>query len=357
MTSSETPTDTRRWQAVLERDPSFDRAFVYAVSSTGIYCRASCPSRKPARQRTLFYPTPEEAERNGFRPCQRCRPRDGEDAALGRAREVCRYLEANFQEPVTLAKLAETFGVSPYHLQRSFKRLTGLSPRQYQAHCRMQALRGALQVGEDISQATFESGFGSSSRLYSRSDAQLGMTPGSYRRKGQDMEIRYTLAESPLGTLLIAASPRGVSSVSLGDDEETLEAELKTSFSRARLERDDEGLQGEVKAVLEHLSGHRPHLSLPRDVQATAFQAQVWQALQEIPYGETRSYRQIAEAVGNPAATRAVARACASNPTALLVPCHRVVREDGDLGGYRWGEGRKRQLLERERQTRTADAA
>lgn len=343
-----TPTDSDCYRAVLERDTRYDGTFVYAVRSTGIYCRPSCPSRKPARGRVRFFPTPAEAEAAGFRACRRCRPAT-EAPEVARAREVCRYLEAHHAEAVTLEQLGRRFGLSPSHLQRSFKALTGLSPRQYQAQCRMRALRGALAAGEAISHATFDSGFGSSSRLYGQADARLGMTPGRYRQQGRAVEIAYGFAQTPLGLLMVALSARGVCAVSLGDDEAGLESELRATFGQASLRRDDEGLADVLRVVLEVLGGSAPHDALPRDVRATAFQEQVWRALQEIPRGETRSYREVAALLGRPGAARAVARACASNPTALLVPCHRVVRQDGEPGGYRWGAARKRRLLALER--------
>lgn len=338
------------WQAVLNRDAARDGAFVYAVRTTGVYCRPSCPSRKPARQQVSFFPVPEAAEQAGFRPCKRCRPCEvvAGDPQVEQARDVCRYIECHLDGNLTLEALGRAFNTSQYHLQRIFKRVVGVSPQEYADTCRMARLRTSLQNGDDISGTAYEVGFGSISRVYSKADAQLGMTPRTYRNGGTGMQIHYTTTACPLGQLLVAATERGVCAVQLGDTDAELERRLADEFSQATLRRDDVALKVSVEAILAYLDGRNPHLNLPLDVQATAFQRQVWQALQRIPYGETRTYGDVAAFIGRPSAVRAVAHACAQNPVALVVPCHRVVRKDGDLGGYRWGLERKAELRRRE---------
>ncbi|MGD8624725.1 MAG: bifunctional DNA-binding transcriptional regulator/O6-methylguanine-DNA methyltransferase Ada [Anaerolineae bacterium] len=346
----QTNSESRLWQAVLEREARFDGRFVYAVQTTGIYCRPSCPSRKPARRNVAFYPLPEVAEQAGFRPCRRCRPDRPEEAdpQVEQARRICRYVEAHLDEPLTLEALGERFHQSPTHLQRTFKEVVGVSPQQYAEACRMGQVRALLRQGNGIGEAAYGAGFGSISRLYDKADAQLGMTPATYRQDGTGVQIGYTLAACPLGRLLVAATARGICAVKLGDDDGALEEALQAEFSQARLRRDDEGLGSWLAAIVRHLEGDLPHLDLPLDVRATAFQRQVWQELQTIPYGETRSYGQVARAIGRPGSARAVAQACAANPAALVVPCHRVVRQDGQVGGYRWGVARKEALLQQE---------
>lgn len=340
------------WQAVLSRDVAYDDVFVYAVSSTGIYCRPSCPSRKPKRENVQFFPLPEVAQQAGFRPCARCHPNAAAgDSQVAQVREMCRYVEAHLDESLTLDELSQTFPLSPYHLQRTFKRIVGVSPQQYAEACRMNQVRGALRNGDDISGAAYDAGFGSISRLYSKTPAQFGMTPATYQQHGRGARIRYTVSECRLGHLLIAATERGICAVKIGDSEADVVQALGAEFCEADLQRADRALKAWIELILRHLEGREPHLDLPLDVRATAFQRQVWQALQEIPYGETRSYSAVAEAIGKPRATRAVAQACAANPTALIVPCHRVVRKDGTLGGYRWGTSRKEALLRQERTT------
>jgi AraC family transcriptional regulator of adaptative response/methylated-DNA-[protein]-cysteine methyltransferase len=342
--------EAQMWLAVLSRDVAFDGRFVYAVRSTGIYCRPSCPSRKPVRSRVGFFQLPEMAERAGFRPCKRCRP--GQTIAgspqVEEARRICRYLEQHLDENVTLAALGRLFHTSPYHLQRTFKQVVGVSPQQYREACRVGRLRGSLQTGADISRAAYDVGFGSISRLYSKTGAQLGMTPHTYRHGGSGMLVSYATAACSLGRLLVAATERGVCAVKLGDTDAELEHLLRDEFANADLSCDHAVLGEWVGRVLAYLDGHNPHVELPLDIRATAFQRQVWQVLQRIPYGETRTYSQVAEMIGRPTAVRAVAHACATNPVALLIPCHRVVRTDGGLGGYRWGLTRKADLLRRE---------
>lgn len=336
------------WEAVLARDSSQDGAFVYAVRSTGIFCRPSCPSRRPRREQVRFFPEPNAATRAGFRPCQRCRPQS-EDAQVELIRRVCGALEEPDTETPTLTELGARFGVSPFHLQRTFKKIMGVSPRQYAAARRVERLKTQLREGDDVTTALYEAGYGSSSRLYEQAPASLGMTPATYKRGGAGTTIRYAIADSRLGRLLVAATERGICFVSMGDTDSELEASLRADFPVAQIEHDETALSDWVGAVVRHLEGKEPQLDLPLDVQATAFQLQVWQALRAIPAGATRSYGEIAAAIGKPSAARAVGQACGNNPVALVVPCHRVVREGGELGGYRWGIERKRALLEAER--------
>lgn len=346
------------WRAVEGRDARLDGLFVYAVRSTGIYCRPSCPSRRPRRDRALFFAGPDSAEAEGFRACRRCRPRAAaRDPQAELALRACRAIEANEEGAPSLAELAAELGVSPHHLQRTFKSLTGVTPHQYAAAHRARRLKALLHAGQGVADALYEAGYGSSSRLYEASDAQLGMTPATYRRGGRGMEIRYALLPCPLGRLLVAATSRGVCAVELGDDDEALAAALAAEYPAARIERGDGEFAAWIAAIAGYLAGDRPAgrrgaIDLPLDLQATAFELRVWEALRKIPYGETRTYGEVAAALGAPRAARAVARACARNPAALITPCHRVVRAGGAPGGYRWGEERKRALLEMERSRR-----
>ncbi len=272
-------------------------------------------------------------------------------------RAACRYIEANLEEPLTLEVLGGQAGLSPCHFQRVFKRITGITPRQYADACRLGRLKARLREGPNVTTALYEAGYGSSSRLYERAATQLGMTPGTYRRGGRDMHLRSTLADCPLGRLLLAGTERGLSALYLGDDDTRLEASLVREYPAARIDRDDDALRPWLEEVLEHLRGARPHLDLPLDVQATAFQWRVWQELRKIPYGATATYQEVARSLGRPTAARAVARACATNPVSVVIPCHRVLRGDGGLGGYRWGLQRKQQLLAREKEQGEPDNA
>lgn len=345
-----------RWQRVLARDSRSDGAFVYAVRSTGIYCRPSCASRRPRREQVVFFSLPTTAERAGFRPCRRCRPEQVKplDPQVEMVRRACLDLDAHPGETVTLATLAAHVGASPFHLQRTFKRVMGISPREYQDARRMERFKKELKENRNVTYALYEAGFGSSSRLYERAPSKLGMTPSTYRKGGIGVRIRYTVVASPLGRLLMAATDRGVCRVGMGDSDRLLENDLRKEFPAAEIIRDDSALRAWSNALLKHLGGWQPHLELPLDIQATAFQNRVWQTLQRIPLGSTRSYSEVARAVGKPHAARAVARACATNPVAILIPCHRVVESSGGLGGYHWGVKRKKGLIERERSRSTA---
>src|SRR5215469_7683800 len=350
----------RFWQAVQTRDRAADGAFVYAVRSTGIYCRPSCPSRKPRRDQVVFFPLPQAAEQQGFRECKRCKPskarlRDPRTEAVAR---VCREIEAKIRDgsdaiegpdsPLTLTALSAPRGMSPHQLERAFRAVMGITPRQYADAHRMRRLKSQLRKGDDVTTALYDAGFGSSSRLYERAPSQLGMTPATYRRGGAGMNIHYAIVDSPLGRLLVGATERGISALYLGEADSRLEAALNKEYPRAEIRRDRNGLEGWVGKILGHLRGQEPNLDLPTDVQATAFQRRVWEELRRIPYGATWTYSEVARAIGRPKAIRAVARACATNPTSIVVPCHRVLREDGHEAGYRWGISRKHKLLERE---------
>jgi len=344
----------RRWHIVLARDRRFDGAFVYAVRSTGIYCRPTCPSRRPRRELVTFFPIPEAAEQAGFRPCRRCHPAsvNGAHPDVALVRETCRRLDSHPDAAASLAALSALTGTSPSRLLRAFRAVLGVTPRQYRDARRLERFRRQLHERKRVSPATYAAGYGSSSRVYERAGAHLGMTPATYARGGRGARIAFTVVPCPHGSLLVAATERGICRIGLGAGAEELAAGLRAEFPAAQIRRDRGPLRRSVGAILRHLEGRAPHLDLPLDVRATAFQRAVWEALRKIPYGSTRSYAEIARAIGRPRATRAVARACATNPAAIVIPCHRVVRADGDLGGYRWGIRRKRALIEGERATK-----
>lgn len=345
-TTLQTTSAERRWRAVQEHDATFDGQFVYAVQSTGIYCRPSCPSRRPSRELVRFFDAPEAASQAGYRPCKRCRP-DGDSPQIELARRAAELIDES-DERLTLAELGEALAVSPSHLQRVFKRVIGVSPREYAARSRTERVKERLRERDDVTSSLYEAGYGSSSRLYEQAASELGMTPGAYRRGGQGMAISYAVVDSPLGRLLVGWTERGVCAVMLGDDDQQLERDLYAEYPRAEISR-DETTSPWLEQVLDYLAGDLQRLDLPLDLQPTAFRMRVWRELRQIPPGETRSYSEIAEAIGKPKAARAVANACAANPAALAIPCHRVVPAAGDSGGYRWGPDRKRWLLDHER--------
>jgi len=347
--------DNNQWQAVLARDANHDGKFVFAVSSTGVYCRPSCPSRRPRRENVTFFRTPEEAEKAGYRGCLRCRPKAiGANHQTEMVKAVCRYIEQHLDEPITLSRLGSEFHQSPFHLQRSFKAVLGISPRAYADSCRLNQLKLIRRAGHSVTRAMYDAGYSSSSRLYERTASQLGMTPDKYRRGAIAAPIRYTLTDSPLGRMLIAATDKGICSIQFADSDDELEHGLRHEFPFAVRRRDDAAMLTWKQHLLRQIRGQRLNSSLPLDIQATAFQRRVWTYLQSIPFGATRSYGQVAKAIGQPTATRAVARACATNPVAVAIPCHRVVRTDGDTGGYRWGVERKQTLLDLEREQAAA---
>jgi AraC family transcriptional regulator of adaptative response/methylated-DNA-[protein]-cysteine methyltransferase len=341
--NADTIDDERAWAAVLDRDRRFDGRFVFAVRSTGIYCRPSCPARRPVRTNVRFYADPTKAEMEGFRACRRCTPR-GDAPAAALARRARAILDGS--ETITLAALGRRLGVSPHHLQRVFKREVGASPKEYLAARRNERLRRELKEGRSVTDAIYESGFGSSSRAYEQ--PHLGMSPGRYKAGGAGVRIRYTIAATSLGAALIATTERGLCAVWLGAN---AERELRAEFPNAVIERadDDDALATTLREVVARIEGEPTSRELPLDLRATSFQLRVWNALRKIPRGETRTYGEVAAAIGAPRAGRAVAGACASNRVAVIIPCHRVVRADGEAGGYRWGVARKKKLLAGER--------
>ena len=357
-----------RWRAVIARDAARDGEFVFAVSSTGVYCRPSCAARRPRRENVQFFARPDQAEQAGYRACLRCRPKsfnsNGESDGV---KAICRFIEQHLDEPLTLDRLGKEFRQSPFHLQRRFKAVLGITPRAYADSCRLRTLKRNLQAGDSVTRAMYDAGYGSSSRLYEKTASQLGMTPDKYRRGAIAAAIRYTCADSPLGRMLIAATDRGICSIQFARTDGELMEGLKREFPFASRKRDEGGLQSWVSALLRHMQGKdldsslsslhatasssASSSSLPLDIRATAFQRRVWTYLQSIPFGATRSYSQVAKGIGQPRAVRAVARACATNPVAVAIPCHRIVRQDGSMGGYRWGMERKKALLEMEQKT------
>ena len=341
------------WQAVVARDAALDDQFVFAVSSTGVYCRPSCAAKRPRRENVQFFQTPDAAEKAGYRACLRCRPRSaGGNAQARMVKAICRYIEQHLDEPITLARLGAEFRLSPFHLQRKFKAALGVTPRAYADSCRMNQFKSRLRAGHSVTRAMYDAGYGSSSRLYERTTSQLGMAPDKYRRGSIATVVRYTCAESPLGRMLIAATDKGICAIQFAGSDEELEQGLKHEFPFAIRRRDDERMASWKTQLLHHLRGEKLNRSLPLDIQATAFQRKVWAHLQAIPFGATQSYGEVAREIGQPTAVRAVARACAANPVAIAIPCHRVVRENGDMGGYRWGINRKKALLEMESEAR-----
>jgi AraC family transcriptional regulator, regulatory protein of adaptative response / methylated-DNA-[protein]-cysteine methyltransferase len=346
---SEPAANDPRWNAVVARDAAHDGEFVFCVSSTGVYCRPSCAARRPRRENVQFFAKPEQAEHAGYRACLRCRPKSFSGAAESDGvKAICRFVEQHLDEPLTLDRLGKEFHQSPFHLQRRFKAALGITPREYADSCRLRLLKRNLQAGDSVTRAMYDAGYGSSSRLYEKTASQLGMTPDKYRRGAIAAAIRYTCVDSPLGRMLIAATERGICSIQFARSDGELMEGLKREFPFATRKGDSGGLQSWVGALLRHMRGTDLDGALPLDIRATAFQRRVWSYLQKIPFGATRSYGQVAKAIGRPSATRAVARACATNPVAVAIPCHRVVRQDGSMGGYRWGMERKKTLLEME---------
>ncbi len=334
------------WDALVNRDGRMDGIFYYAVLTTGVYCRPSCHSRFPKRENVVFFQQRDRAEQAGFRACKRCHPQNvlRADPRVELVEQVCRFVEGRPDQPVTLSALSKEFGLSPFHLQRSFKELIGISPRAYADACRLKRLKTGLQEGHSVTRAQNDAGYGSSSRLYERTATQLGMTPASYRKGGAGSLIRYSIDDSPFGKLLVAATEKGICAIQLGDSEKNLREALHEEFPTATVieEKPSPSTQTLIASLVE---GHPLRKRLPLDIKATAFQRLVWEHLQSIPAGRTESYSEVAQAIGRPTATRAVARACGSNSVALAIPCHRVVRSDGEMGGYRWGVERKKAIL------------
>jgi len=342
-------TDQERWEALVRRDRTADRAFVYAVTTTGVYCSPSCRSRIPKRGNVRFFATAADAEREGFRPCLRCRPDDPDPEASHTAAIISACTALESEEPPTLGELAQAAGLSPSHFQRLFKKAVGVTPKQYALESRAERVRAGIRGESSVTDALYGSGFGSGSRFYAEANGILGMKPSQFRRGGEGMLIRTATAETYLGTLLVAVTGKGICCIELGDDTVLLHRELRARFPRAEIRENDPGFEETVGRVAAFLTRPSEGFDLPLDIQGTAFQRRVWQALREIPPGTTVTYTDLARRIGSPRAVRAVASACAANPVAVAVPCHRVVRRDGGLAGYRWGIERKRALLDREK--------
>ena len=339
------------WEAVQRRDGSLDGQFYYGVMTTGVYCRPSCPSCRPLRANVRFYETPRQAESDGLRPCLRCRPL--ETGGDEKVRAAVAILDSAQGEPMPLAELARRAGVSPFHLQRRFKQVVGMSPREYQVALRLRSLKSVLREGRQVTAAIYEAGFGSGSRVYERAGTHLGMTPGEYRQGGRGVEISFAVTDTELGYLMVGATDRGLCFVQFGESHSGLHEQLKREYPQARIAPLPPPyppvFEQWMEGLTHHLAGDAPAAALPVDVRGTAFQWRVWRYLQSIPAGEVQSYAEVAAGLGAPQSTRAVARACAANHVAMVIPCHRVIRGDGSLGGYKWGLDRKRALLGRER--------
>jgi AraC family transcriptional regulator of adaptative response/methylated-DNA-[protein]-cysteine methyltransferase len=341
--------DEERWQAVKRRDPAFDGKFLFAVRTTGIYCRPSCASRPAKRENVTFFATGAQAENAGYRACKRCRPDKlgAPDPQMEAVKRACERIEEAEEAP-NLAELAASAGLSPYHFHRVFKAITGVTPKAYALERRARRAADKLRTAETVTEAIYDAGFNSSSRFYENTDARLGMTPGAVRRGGAGILIRFAVGEASLGAVLVAATDKGVCAILLGDDPAALVRELQDRFPRADLEGGDAEFERMVAQVVGLVEAPGQRLDLPLDIRGTAFQQRVWAALSAIPAGKTATYAEIARAIGQPTAVRAVAQACGANPLAIAIPCHRVVRSDGDLSGYRWGVERKRELIARE---------
>lgn len=350
-----TITESRQWQAVQRRDAAFDGTFYYAVRTTGIYCRPSCPARRPRRENVRFYATGHDAEAAGFRPCRRCRP-DAPALAASHAEKIaaaCRLIETA-EEPPRLRELADATGLSPYHFHRVFKSVVGVTPKAYAAAHRRNRIHDTLQSSRTVTEAIYEAGFNSSGRFYSDSNEALGMTPTDLRAGGKNTAIRFAVGQCSLGAILVAASGKGVAAILLGDEPGALVRDLETRFPNAELIGADPAFEATVAKVVGFVEAPGTGLDLPLDIQGTAFQQRVWQALRGIRPGTTSTYAEVARTIGRPTAARAVATACAANPIAVAIPCHRVVRTGGAISGYRWGIARKRALLAREREADTS---
>jgi AraC family transcriptional regulator of adaptative response/methylated-DNA-[protein]-cysteine methyltransferase len=352
---NEMMTMEKKWQAVQGRDAGADGKFFYAVRTTGVYCRPSCPSRRPRRESVEFFTTAHAAERAGYRACRRCRPTEI-SRQVRAVQAACQHIERNLDRNAPLTALARTVGMSPFHLARVFKRRLGVTPSQYRQARRLERFKSELNAQRTVTDAIFEAGYGSTSRLYENATRQLGMSPSRYRNGAGGEEISYTVFDTPLGMLALAATGKGICAIRFGESAEALAQELKSEFSRADLRRADSALAPFARAVRDHVDGALPDLDLPFDIRATAFQRRVWDALRSIPYGRTASYSEVARGIGHPRAVRAVANACANNPVALVIPCHRVVHKDGSASGYRWGKERKRKLLAMERENEQVGA-
>lgn len=339
-----------RWLAVELRKREFDGVFYFGVATTGIFCRPSCSSKTAKRQNVSFFVSPAEAESAGFRACLRCKPKieTSPDPAAEMVVRAFEILRSEEMETLTIDELSRKLNVSTGHLQKTFRALLGLSPKEVLDMVRLENFKRNVR-GSDVTASLYDSGYGSSRSLYEKAGESLGMTPATYKKGGKNMKINYTIVNSRLGKLMVAATEKGICAVSFGDTSDELKKELEHEFFAASIEKDDTKLKEAVRAILKSLDGEKTILTLPLDLRASAFQMRVWSELRKIPYGETRSYGQIAASLGNPKAFRAVARACATNPVALVNPCHRVIASDGKVSGYRWGVERKQQLLAEEK--------
>ncbi|MFN0139102.1 MAG: bifunctional DNA-binding transcriptional regulator/O6-methylguanine-DNA methyltransferase Ada [Pyrinomonadaceae bacterium] len=338
------------WQAMKDNDARFDGVFFVGVKTTGIYCRPTCRARLPKRENVEFYLSRELAVKGGFRACKRCKPEleMNVNPKIDTVIKACYLIETGNSDNISLQMLGGELRVSPTYLQKIFKEIVGISPKQYADEIRMQKFKNQVKRGDDVTNAMYDAGFGSSRGLYEKAAAKLGMTPATYKKGGQGMRINFTIIDSKLGRLLIGATEKGVCSVAFGDDDRQLADNLFKEYPNAEFNLADDKFKNYTRAILSYLDGDQKLLELPLDLRATAFQMRVWAALRHIPYGETRSYTDIAAEIGNKKAVRAVARACATNPVALVTPCHRVIGSNGSLSGYRWGIERKKTLLEAE---------
>jgi AraC family transcriptional regulator, regulatory protein of adaptative response / methylated-DNA-[protein]-cysteine methyltransferase len=349
------------WEAVLKKDKTKDGEFFFGVLTTGVFCRLSCPARRPLRKNIRFYETATQAIADNLRPCLRCRPlvTGRADSMERRIYALCDFIRKNSSEPLNLEQLSQKARLSPFHLQRTFKAVVGVTPRQYLEACRLETLKKQFRSGNSLTEAIYDAGFGSNSRVYERVSTRLGMTPTEYRAGGNHVSISYVTIQSPLGLMMIGATDRGLCFVQFGDSRVKLLAMLRAEFPAAALAEMKQPYPEQfglwVQALIGHLSGDRQRLSLPVDVRGTAFQFRVWTYLQSIPYGEVQSYSEVARGIQQPGANRAVAQACASNKVAIAVPCHRVIRGNGEMGGYRWGVARKRTLIDLERSAKAAE--
>lgn len=346
------PDDSVCWQAVKTRDKSYAGVFVFGVRTTRVYCRPGCPARVPLQKNVRFFALPAAAEQAGFRPCKRCQPQTVamRDENACRVQQVCDYIRQHLHKSLTLEDLSAVVYLSPFHLQRIFSGVMGISPRQYMEACRMTDFKARLKDGERVTDAIYSAGFGSGSRVYERTASQMGMSPSTYQKGGENMTIRYSTTPTVMGAMLVAMTERGVCSLTLGNTADDLVLRLYHEFPKAVIERDDRALDTTLEQVIAYLEGWQPHFDLPLDIRVTAFQKRVLDELTRIPYGQTRTYGEIAAAIGEPKAARAVGRACATNPVPLIIPCHRVVGSNGSLTGYAYGTERKKYLLEMEQQ-------